>query len=117
MDALLLNKKIDLVDFEGLKLFMFRDDNLYEKFIPAHRKNQSIENFYKVIDKKNKYSAPSINYSTCDGNTDPRSGLFIYFKHLLDHKIKFTVFDIGSHIGDFAIKCGHFFGMRAKIYM
>jgi hypothetical protein len=41
MDALLSNKKIDLVDSEGLKLFMFGGDNLYNNFIPAHRKNQS----------------------------------------------------------------------------
>jgi FkbM family methyltransferase len=114
MDALLSNKKIDLVDFEGLKLFMFRDDNLYNNFIPAHRKNQSIDNHYKVINQKNKYPTPSISYHTCEENKDPRSGLFIYFKHLLDHNINFTVFDIGSHVGDFAIKCGHFFRDAGK---
>jgi FkbM family methyltransferase len=114
MDPLLLNKKIDLVDFEGLKLFMFRDDNLYNKFIPAHRKNQSADNYYKAVNEKKQYPVPSISYRTCESNTDPRSGLFIYFKHLLDQNIHFTVFDIGSHVGDFAIKCGHFFRDAGK---
>ncbi|MES1220518.1 MAG: hypothetical protein ABUT20_33765, partial [Bacteroidota bacterium] len=109
MNELLSNKKIDLVDFDGLKLFMFKDDNLYNNFIPKNRKEQSIDSYYKLINEKLKYPEPTITYSNCEQSTDPKSGLFIFFKHLIERNIEFSVFDIGSHIGDFAIKCGHFF--------
>ena len=109
MEGLLTNKKIDLVDFDGLKLFMFRNDNLYNNFVPQPRKNQSADNYFKTINESHRYPEPTINYSNCSESDDPKSGLFIYFKHLVDRDINFTVFDIGSHVGDFAIKCGHFF--------
>lgn len=109
MDGLLTNKKIDVVDFDGLKLLMFRDDNLYDHFIADDRKNQSLDAYYKLVKDKNNYPAPTITYENCESNDDPRNGLFIFFKHLLDHQIPFTVLDIGSHVGDFAIKCGQFF--------
>ena len=114
MDGLLSNKKIDLVDFDGLKLFMFRNDNLYNNFIPEQRKNQSADKYHKSINEEHHYPSPTINYFNCSEKDDPKSGLFIYFKHLVEHEIKFTVFDIGSHIGDFAIKCGHFFRHAGK---
>jgi len=115
MNELLANKKIDLVDFDGLKLFMFRDDNLYNNFIPKHRKNQSLDEYLRFVNGKQSYPAPSINYFNCEEIDDPKSGLFIYFKHLIDHHIDFTVFDVGSHVGDFAIKCGHFFRHAARM--
>lgn len=114
MDGLLSNKTIDLVDFDGLKLFMFRNDNLYNNFIPEPRKNQSADKYFRSINEDQRYPVPTITYFNCLENDDPRSGLFIYFKHLIDHTIDFTVFDIGSHVGDFAIKCGHFFRNAGK---
>lgn len=36
------DKQIDLVDFEDLKLFMFKPDNLYNIVTPKERKNQSV---------------------------------------------------------------------------
>ncbi len=114
MNELLANKRIDLVDFDGMKLFMFKDDNLYSNFIPKDRKNQSTDMYFRLVNEQNKYPAPAITYSNCEENTDPRSGLFIYFRHLLDHGLTFTVFDIGSHVGDFAIKCGNFFREAEK---
>ncbi|MEP6795808.1 MAG: FkbM family methyltransferase [Saprospiraceae bacterium] len=109
MDGLLTNKKIDVVDFDGLKLFMLKDDNLYDHFIANDRKNQDLDAYYKEIKERKGYPIPGITFENCESSDDPRNGLFIYFKHLLDQHIAFTVFDIGSHIGDFAIKCGHFF--------
>jgi FkbM family methyltransferase len=114
MDELLTNKRIDLVDFDGLKLFMFKNDNLYNNFVSKQRKNQSLDKYFKTINEEHKYSEPTINYFNCEENNDPKNGLFIYFKHLIDHNIDFTVFDIGSHVGDFAIKCGHFFRHASK---
>jgi FkbM family methyltransferase len=114
MDALLTNKKIDIVDFDGLKLFMFKNDNLYNNFIPRQRKNQSLDKYFKSVSKDHKYPPSLISYDNCEENDNPRNGLFIYFKHLIDHNIDFTVFDIGSHVGDFAIKCGHFFRDASK---
>lgn len=115
MNELPANKKIDLVDFDGLKLFMFKNDNLYDKFVSPGRKNQSLDSYYKYINEKHRYPTPTINYLNCEDGDDPRNGLFIYFKHLLDLNIDFTVFDIGSHIGDFAIKYGHFFRNADKL--
>jgi len=114
MNDLVTNQKIDVVDFDGLKLFMFKNDSLYQKFIPKDRKRQSIDNYYRLVNENREYPAPTINYNNCDENSDPRSGLFVYFKHLIERNIQFTVFDIGSHVGDFAIKCGHFFRHAKK---
>lgn len=114
MNSLLSDKKIDVVDFDGLKLFMFKNDNLYENFIPHDRKNQSLDTFFKSTTEKKSFPPPPINFLNCEENTDPRAGLFIFFKHLIERRVDFTVLDIGSHIGDFAIKCGHFFRDAGK---
>lgn len=114
MNSLLSNRKIDVVDFDGLKLFMFKNDNLYDNFIPKHRKDQSLDQYIKSVNEARRYPTPSINYRNCEQDNDPRNGLFIYFKHLLDQNVEFTVLDIGSHVGDFAIKCGHFFRDAGK---
>lgn len=113
MNELLSNRKIDVVDFDRLKLFMFKDDNLYNNFVARERKNQSLASYFRST-VQNEYPEPTITFSNCEETDDPKAGLFIYLKHLLDRNIQFTVFDIGSHIGDFAIKCGHFFRHAGK---
>src|SRR5436190_22487814 len=99
MNSLFSNRKIDVVDFDGLKLFMFKNDNLYDNFIPKHRKDQSLDSYLKSVSETHQYPSPSINYWNCEKDDDPRNGLFIYFKHLIDHQIEFSVLDIGSHVG------------------
>ena len=79
---------------------MFRNDNLYNNFIPEQRKNQSADKYLKSINEEHHYPSPTISYFNCAEKDDPKSGLFIYFKHLVEHDIKFTVFDIGSHVGE-----------------
>ena len=73
MNELLTNKRIDLVDFDGLKLFMFKNDNLYNNFVTKQRKNQSLDQYFKAINEEHKYPTPTINYFNCEENNDPKN--------------------------------------------
>jgi FkbM family methyltransferase len=107
MNPFLYDKKLDLVDFEDVKLLMFRDDNLYDIAVPDDRKNRSLrEHFLEV--SRNGYPKSFVCPANVDQVSAARFGLFIYLHHLWRENIEFTVLDIGSHVGDFSIKVANF---------
>jgi len=107
MDAFLVNKRIDLVDFGDLKLFMLEDDNLYCVAVPENRKHQNLENFQKTI-LTNGPCSSSVTPDNVTQVTSSRYGVFVVMHHLWANKVDFDVLDVGSHIGDFGLKAGSF---------
>lgn len=103
MKPFLYNKNIDLVDFEDLKLFMFRNDNLYNIAVSENRKNQSLTDYQKHI-SQNGYLPSLITPENVDEISDPRFGVYIFLNHLWKHDVDFTILDIGSYICDFSLK-------------
>jgi FkbM family methyltransferase len=100
------NKQIDLVDFEDLKLFMFKHDNLYNIAIPDERKNQSLTKYQELIGRSG-YSRSVVNPDNVASLSQARFGVYLFMHHLWQQRVPFTVLDIGSHIGDFSLKMGN----------
>lgn len=119
MNPFLFNKKIDLVDFGDLKLFMFKDDNLYNIAVAESRKNQSIKDYQRRI-KKIGYPASPVNPQNIDQISDSRYGTYLVLNHLWNQNVDFAVLDIGSHIGDFGLKIGNSirtFGQKNQVVL
>jgi len=113
MDAFLLNKRIDLVDFDDLKLFMLEDENSYRLAVPAKRKHQNLENFQKAL--LNDGPRPScVMPGKVEQVKSSRFGVFVVMHHLWAQEIHFDVLDIGSHIGDFGLKAASFIRTHGK---
>jgi FkbM family methyltransferase len=107
MNAFLVNKRIDLVAFDEIKLFMLEDDNLYRTAVPEHRKRQNSEAFQRAIMAEG--PLPShITHENVAQAASVRHGVFIVMQHLWANGLEFDVFDIGSHIGDFGLKAASF---------
>jgi len=107
MNPFLYDKKLDLVDFEDVKLLMFRDDSLYDITVSADRKNRSLrEHFLEV--SRHGYPKSIVCPANVDQVSAARFGLFIYLHHLWRENIEFTVLDVGSHVGDFSLKVANF---------
>lgn len=107
MNSFLFNKKLDLVDFDDLKLFMFKDDNLYNIAVIESRKNQSLTEFQKNITEKG-YPVSVVNQNNINQISQSRFGTYLFLHHLWKNKIDFVVLDVGSHIRDFSLKIGNF---------
>lgn len=105
MDAFLVNKRVDLVDFDDLKLFMLEEDNLYCVAVPEKRKRQNLEAFQKMISANGPQPFP-ITPENISRATSARYGVFVVMHHLWSHGLDFDVLDVGSHIGDFGLKVG-----------
>jgi FkbM family methyltransferase len=117
MNPFLFNKKLDLVDFDDLKLFMFRDDNLYNIAVAENRKNQSLADYQKLVNEKG-FPASLVTPQNIGEVSKSRFGVYLFVNHLWENKIDFTVLDIGSHIGDFSLKIGNFirtFGNKNRV--
>jgi FkbM family methyltransferase len=106
MNPFVCNKQIDLVDFEDLKLFMFKHDNLYDIAIPKARKNQSLAQYQEFI-RQHGYPRSMVSPENVTSLSQARFGAFFIMHHLWQHGVDFTVLDIGSHIGDFSLKMGN----------
>lgn len=107
MNPFLLNKSIDLVDFDDLKLFMFKDDNLYNIAVADNRKNQSVEDYQKFV-AQNGFPPAPLTPANIGDEQSARRGVYLFLYHLWQRDVSFTVLDIGSHIGDFSLKTGNF---------
>ena len=113
MNAFLINRRIDLVDFEGLKLFMFEDDNLYQTLIPPHRKHQDLRAYQRSVPVLSPVTPANVHTVT-----SARYGSLLVLNHLWEHKVDFVVLDIGSYVGTFALKVASFirtFGRDTKV--
>jgi FkbM family methyltransferase len=100
------NEQIDLVDFEGLKLFMFRHDSLYDTAIPEARKNQSLPQYQQFI-RQHGYPPSVVGPENVGKLSQARFGVYLFMHHLWQQGVDFTVLDIGSHIGEFSLKMGN----------
>jgi FkbM family methyltransferase len=107
MSPFLVNKRIDLVDFDGLKLFMLEDDNLYRSAVTENRKRQNLETYQKKISAENP-PAPPITPGNMQRQISARHSVWVTMHYLWENGLNFDVLDIGSHIGDFGIKAGNF---------
>jgi FkbM family methyltransferase len=105
MDAFLVNKRIDLVDFEDLKLFMLEEDNLYRAAVPEHRKRQNLETF-QTVNLKNGTRPFAVTPENVGQVKSVRYGVFVVMHHLWANGLDFDVLDVGSHIGDFGLRAG-----------
>ncbi|MGA2865751.1 MAG: FkbM family methyltransferase [Verrucomicrobiota bacterium] len=107
MNPFLYGQKLDLVDFEDVKLLMFRDDSLYQVTVSEDRKNRSLrEHFLQV--SRHGYPKSVVSPANLEQVSAARFGLFIYLHHLWQQNLEFTVLDLGSHVGDFSIKVANF---------
>lgn len=113
MNSFLLNKRIDLVDFEDIKLFMLEDENSYRIAVPSNRKRQNVEDFQKAILREG--PRPSLVTPDNVGKiTSARYGIFLVMHYLWTQGVDFDVFDVGSHIGDFGLKIANFMRTHGK---
>ena len=106
MDPLLINRKIDLVDFDSFKAFMFKDDNLYNTLIADERKNKDISEYYKQVNSTG--FIKQLNFSA-DFLRKPSNIVYVFLQHLILNDVKFTSLDLGAHVGIFSLKCASFF--------
>jgi hypothetical protein len=90
MNPFLLNKGIDLVDFEDVKLFMFKNDNLYNIVIAESRKNQSVIEYQKFI-RENDYLHSLVTPENVDQISKARFGIHLFLHHLWQHDINFDL--------------------------
>jgi len=113
MNPFLVNRRIDLVDFEDLKLFMLEHDNLYCIAVPENRKRQNLEDFQNAI-LANGPRPSTVTPDNIGTITSVRYGVFVIMHHLWTNGVNFDVLDVGSHIGDFGLKAGSFIRTSGK---
>ena len=106
MSRRLGNEEIDLVDFDGLKLFMFKDDYLYDHAIPQGRKSQSLQDYQHFI-RQHGYPPSVVTPENVERLSLARYGIYVFMHHLWKHGVDFVALDIGSHVGEFSLKIGN----------
>lgn len=94
---------IDFVDFDDIKLFMYKNDNIYDNFIDDRKKSFPLRKFLKEVREKG-YPRPEINRDTISTIRDCRHLIYLIMKHLWDVSEEFTVLDVGCHVGLFGLK-------------
>jgi FkbM family methyltransferase len=117
MSESIVSKGIDLVDFDGFKIFMLEDDNLYRIAVTEERKHQDLETYQRAFLTQGHPKSP-VTPANVDAVTSPRYGVFVVMNHLWKHGSDFVALDIGSHIGDWGLKAGNFvrtFGKSTKV--
>ncbi|MBL0189832.1 MAG: FkbM family methyltransferase [Saprospiraceae bacterium] len=102
MNALLINRKIDLVEYDLFYALMFKNDNLYA-FINEKYKNR---NLVDLGEKK----YPNKKLEICETLIiNPKHTVYILLSHLISNKIDFHILDIGAHVGVFSLRCASIF--------
>ncbi len=117
MHPLLLDRRIDLVAVDELRLFMFEDDNLYRIVVPDSAKRQSLSGFQKGV-RQNGYTPSPVTPENVERVKSARHGVFLFLYHLWRRRIPFSVLDIGSFVGSFSLKiasCARTFGERTQV--
>ncbi len=118
MHPFLINKKIDLVDFGDVKLFMFEDDDLYDLCVPEARKHQSLEEHHRAV-ARDGYPPSPVNPDTVKTVRAAQFCLPLVLTHLWDQGFDVTVLDIGAFVGDFSLRMANVirsFGRRNQVY-
>lgn len=113
MNPLLFGKQFDLVDFEDVKLLMFKNDNLYQISVSAGRKNQSLREHSLQVARQG-YPPSPVTPENVHKMDSARRGLYVYLNHLWENGIEFDILDVGSHVGDFSIRMGNFVRTHGK---
>ena len=117
MHPFLFNKRFDLVDFDGLKLFMLEDDNLYKAAVAEDRKYQDLGAYQRALFTQGVPDAP-VTPANVENLTSARYGIFLVMAHLWKNGLDFIALDVGSYIGDWGLKTGNFirtFGRTTKV--
>jgi len=99
---------IDLVDFGDFKLFMHTNDHLYDTFVNQRDKGCDLEKHYDEISVSGYKSAP-VNRSNVESVTDAALGFYVLLNHLIQHYDGLTFIDVGSFVGDVAMRYANFF--------
>lgn len=107
--SVILNKDVDLVAFDGLRLFMFTDDNLYDIAVADSRKNQSVALHYAEI-RNGTY--PGGPYREASFPKESKYVLYHLAIALWERDIEFSYLDIGAFVGTLGLKMAHV--MRAR---
>jgi FkbM family methyltransferase len=118
MHPFLLNKQIDLVDLNDVKLLRFKEDNLYNLSVPANRKNRSLSEHYKSV-QRNGYPDSLVTPQNLSSISDARFCLPLALAHMWSQGIDTTVLDLGAFVGDFSIQAGNLirtFGCESKVH-
>jgi FkbM family methyltransferase len=118
VDPLLAGKRIDLVDFDDVKLLMFKDDNLYQLSVSEERKHRSLREHHVSVAAGGHPKSPVTPQNVGDAR-GARACFSIVLDHLWRQGLEFSVLDIGAFIGDFSIKTANIvrtFGKSNKAY-
>ena len=113
MNRRVSDEEIDIVDFDGLKLFMFKHDYLYDHAIPQERKNQSLQ-AYQQLTRRQGYPRSVVTPENVQRLSQARYGVYIFMHHLWQRGVDFAVLDIGSHVGEFSLKMGNYIRTFAR---
>lgn len=98
---------IDLVDFRELRMFMFRDDNLYTINVPPERRNFPILRHYEEVCQHG-YPKTHLTLETAPYCEDSRYGFQMLMAHLHTYGIPVHLMDVGGFIGDFSLLLANF---------
>jgi len=98
---------IDLVDFGEVRMFMFRDDNLYTINVPPERRNYSVLQHYQDVSRHG-YPKSTMTLESAPINDDSRYAFQALISHLHHHGISLHLLDVGGFIGDFSLLLANF---------
>ena len=91
-------RQVDLVDFDSIKLFMFKNDNLYTHAVPDHRKRQDPKRFAETLRNGDAVKAvPSIEDARTTRN--PQYIIEAVLAHCWDSGVSAVFLDIGANTG------------------
>ncbi len=103
-----INRGIDVVDFGDYRLFMFTNDNLYDRLVDDSAKHFSLDGHYRNIASSG-YDKSPVDRSNSASVEETRWGLYILLLHLIDNCQNLAFIDVGSFVGDVAVRYANFF--------
>jgi len=109
--SIILNNNVDLVDFDGIRLFMFTDDNLYNIAIQEWRKHKALELHYLEV-QNGKYPHSPLIQKTLP--LEARYALFHLANILWQKEVGFHFLDVGAFVGTVGIKMAHYMRANAR---
>ncbi len=109
---------IDLVDCGDFRLFMLREDNLYNISVPQARKRYSLAKHYQDI-RENGYARAPVDARTVATVRDACFGIYKVLYHFYRTCVDFRFLDVGAFVGDVSVRYANFFrtlGCEKKFY-
>ena len=102
-----LFKKIDIVNFDDVFCFMFSDDNLYENYVPEHRKRCDASDIAKLMETGEiNLRVPGLD--TIAATTEPEWVLHALLAHCWNVHQPVQVLDVGAHTGVVGLRLARF---------